>query len=535
MRAYVTTAVGTVYGEQQSVSPTKATVTTQSITNVNFSAGTATFSGSVTNAGNPAYTERGFVYSTSSAPTINDNKIVCEGSGIGSFSVNATNLPKTSTIYVRAYATSAVGTVYGEQKSVSPTNATVTTQSITNVNFSAGTATFSGSVTNAGNPAYTERGFVYSTSSAPTINDNKIVCEGSGIGSFSVNATNLPKTSTIYVRAYATSAVGTVYGEQKSVSPTNATVTIQSITNVNFSAGTATFTGSISNVGNPAYTERGFAYGTSSNPTIYDKYVVCPGNSSGTYSSNVTGLPTSTIYVRAYVKSELGIEYSTSVKSVSPTMPEIGTSQITNFVPKSGTATFSAGITSVGNPAYTERGFVYGTSENPTIHDTKVVNSGSGTGAYSSNITGLPEGQILYVRAYVINSLGVVYGDNITITPPYFSVPNSNIMVSAESIGTYNWENAKTACNNLVLGGYSDWRLPTQQELYAIYNSYIIKDKYYFWSIDEEASYAAYVTKLSNGTTDWDYKSNNNRVVAVRTISSSSGGLIPVPGLRPIR
>jgi hypothetical protein len=35
----------------------------------------------------------------------------------------------------------------------------------------------------------------------------------------------------------------------------------------------------------------------------------------------------------------------------------------------------------------------------------------------------------------------------------------------ATAPGTYNWSNAITYCENLVLGGYSDWRLPSIKEL----------------------------------------------------------------------
>lgn len=43
--------------------------------------------------------------------------------------------------------------------------------------------------------------------------------------------------------------------------------------------------------------------------------------------------------------------------------------------------------------------------------------------------------------------------------------------IRAESIETYYWANAKTACNNLVLGGFSDWRLPPLDELSIIYQN----------------------------------------------------------------
>lgn len=38
-------------------------------------------------------------------------------------------------------------------------------------------------------------------------------------------------------------------------------------------------------------------------------------------------------------------------------------------------------------------------------------------------------------------------------------------------LGKYNWTDAKTACDELVLNGYTDWRLPSKKELEFIYNN----------------------------------------------------------------
>ena len=38
-------------------------------------------------------------------------------------------------------------------------------------------------------------------------------------------------------------------------------------------------------------------------------------------------------------------------------------------------------------------------------------------------------------------------------------------------VGKFNWTDAKTACDELVLNGYTDWRLPSNEELKFIYNN----------------------------------------------------------------
>lgn len=75
----------------------------------------------------------------------------------------------------------------------------------------------------------------------------------------------------------------------------------------------------------------------------------------------------------------------------------------------------ASNVTSQGGAAVTERGFVYGTSANPTTSGSKTT-SGSGTGAYNVEVTGLTVGTTYYVRSYAINSAGTSYGTETTIT-----------------------------------------------------------------------------------------------------------------------
>jgi hypothetical protein len=53
---------------------------------------------------------------------------------------------------------------------------------------------------------------------------------------------------------------------------------------------------------------------------------------------------------------------------------------------------------------------------NPTVAlSTKTVN-GSGTGTFSSSITGLTSRRLYYVRAYATNSVGTSYGQNVSFS-----------------------------------------------------------------------------------------------------------------------
>ena len=61
--------------------------------------------------------------------------------------------------------------------------------------------------------AVTERGVVYNTTGSPTTSDTKVT-DGSGLGAISCGLTGLSQNTRYYVRAYATNASTTNYGEE---------------------------------------------------------------------------------------------------------------------------------------------------------------------------------------------------------------------------------------------------------------------------------------------------------------------------------
>jgi hypothetical protein len=89
----------------------------------------------------------------------------------------------------------------------------LTTNTITNI--TATTATCGGNITSDGGFEITARGIVWSTLRNPTIDNNKgKTNDGTGIGSFTANLTELTLNTTYYVRAYATNSVGIQYSNQ---------------------------------------------------------------------------------------------------------------------------------------------------------------------------------------------------------------------------------------------------------------------------------------------------------------------------------
>ena len=89
----------------------------------------------------------------------------------------------------------------------------ITTTAVTNV--SAIAATSGGNITSDGGSVVTARGVCWGTSENPTVSGNHTT-DGNGVGNFVSTMTGLSANTTYYVRAYATNAIGTAYGDNVS-------------------------------------------------------------------------------------------------------------------------------------------------------------------------------------------------------------------------------------------------------------------------------------------------------------------------------
>ncbi len=185
---------------------------------------------------------------------------------------------------------------------------------------------------------------------------------------------------------------------------------------------TATFKGEIIEPGSPRYKERGFVYSSSPieilpNGMIKDETLLLPPNccipaitEDAIYEYEKKTLPLGEYYVRAFAKNDLGYKFGNEVPF---TITAIKSTLSTQFVSKNigiGTATFSAIITSQGDFPIKERGFVYSLSpnSNPTIEN--AIKKEIAPTTFRKEIEFI-EGNIYYVRAYVIDENGVLSYD----------------------------------------------------------------------------------------------------------------------------
>ena len=284
------------------VPPTVQTDTVREIT-----ATSAICGGNVLDDGGSAVFTAGVCWNIQPNPTI-ENDCTYDGSGEGSFYSVIEGLASATTYYVRAYATTENGTYYGNEVSISTlaTIPEVTTAEVSQITDS--TAVCGGDVLSDGGAGVTERGVCWSTASNPTIDNHKTV-DGEGVGSFVSSLSGLASGTTYYVRAYATNSAGIAYGNEisfKTTAPSVPVVTTAQVTDI--TASSAICGGTVISDGGSPVTERGVCYSTVKNPTISDNRT-SDGSGTGSFISNITGLLTTTYYVRAYATNSVGTAY----------------------------------------------------------------------------------------------------------------------------------------------------------------------------------------------------------------------------------
>lgn len=233
----------------------------------------------------------------------------------------------------------------------------------------------------------------------------------SGSSTFFLTNTNCVLTVPIgTVNTYKAANQWNAFSTITDGSPSLSTITIS-----NIKATTATAGGNIMSSGATSVSVRGVCWSTTANPTISNNKTN-DGSGTGTFVSSITGLTASTTYhVRAYATNSIGTAYGdditfTTIAATTPTVTTTTASSITST-----SATTGGNVSYAGSSSVTARGVCWSTNANPTISDGK-TSDGTGTGTFTSTISGLTAGVTYHYRAYATSSVGTAYGSDLTFT-----------------------------------------------------------------------------------------------------------------------
>ena len=234
--------------------------------------------------------------------------------------------------------------------------------------------------------------------------------------------------------------------------------------------------GQIIDEGVPKYFKRGFIYSQLSSPAPENSVTVTAIISDDKeYSVGVDGLVLGkSYYVRAFAENSAGVAYSPNTVKFTTvsSQPVVETLQPSSIDEENNAVVFRGNVKDAGDPPYSEIGFVYSNVyDNPTVDDNKVAVSGQATtGVFEKRITLAGSIYDYYVRAYALGSNGITYGSPIKVSPiEYIELTTVGIYVETKDAGNTTWESSDNLCRNRTIGGMTDWRLPTKEELATLY------------------------------------------------------------------
>ena len=444
VKAYAKNASGVGYGEQLEFT-TNADIPVVSSTLVSSLSPTVIrVTGELNNDRGAAVTSYGFVYAlNSNNPTIGDKKVEASNISEDVFTADISELLSDTKYHVRAYATNAMGTAYGDALSITTKNGNPTVITLSATSTNSNFAKTIGRIDSDGGAPLTSYGFVYSKeNNNPNLGDEKVTLGTSTSGTFEANISDLLPETLYYVRAFATNDITTAFGDVLEVSTKDGKPTVQTLGATSTDPNSAKTTGRIDSDGGAPLTSYGFVYSKENiNPNLGDEKVTLGTSTSGTFEANISDLlPETLYYVRAFATNDIttafGDVLEVSTKDGKPTVQTLGA---TSTDPNSAKTT--GRIDSDGGAPLTSYGFVYSKENiNPNLGDEKVTLGTSTSGTFEANISDLLPETLYYVRAFATNDITTAFGDVLEV-----STKDGKPTVQTHYATTIDSNSAKTA------------------------------------------------------------------------------------------
>lgn len=358
------------------------------------------------------------------------------------------------------------------------------------------TAVVSGTVSNDGGASVAEMGFYWSTISPVSTSSNKLTAV-LGTGTFNATLKNLTPNTKYYYAAYATNAKGTGLGNELNFT-TAGTASSPSVTTVSAGPNLGTNSqgkafGNVTDAGGTTatITERGFVWSVNPNPTLANGNKVIAGSGLGAYNAILDGngmLMNTKYHCRAYATNSANLTaYGADMQFASSI--SAGTSYqggVLFYLFTSGDKDYVAGE---------NHGLIMATNDLPSAQEwganttllTPNYNTGFGWGKPNTdNLTDLTK-----------------------LAPP--------------GVGTVS--PAAAAAKAYSTGGYSDWFLPSTDEMGELMRwastwsgTHNIQPSAKYWVSNEDNNLFmnAWAVSYPVGMPSSESKSNNNQVRPIR-------------------
>lgn len=300
--------------------------------------------------------------------------------------------------------------------------------------------------------------------------------------------------------------------------------------------------------------DKGFCIGKNAKPTTNDMRISC-GSGLDPYEAkiSITDLDASTTYyIRPYATNTKGTGYGTEFTYTTESgLPDVG-SGIYRFDGytldmefydhffdsdiEATSVTMNGYLFDNGGFDIIELGFCWDQYGNPSVDTDRKYIVRNELGEYHITIQNLIPNTHYYYRAYAKNKNGVVYGKLGEFTTEkgaedvaVIELSTIGIAVQTKDIGRGEWDSVNTMCESSIVGGYTDWRLPTKEELMTLYTNrnsiggFYTKSDYglsaTYWSGASVSSYDYYYIKFWNGELSYSGKTSTRSARCVRSIN----------------